>query len=72
MPSKAGQLGGSVIVSPFEVSGIARIALIADAVGAQIGLWETVGQAAKPNPTTSRLPSPSWAAPARAGWRTAP
>jgi uncharacterized protein len=45
---RACQLGGSVIVSPFEVSGVARIAVIADAVGAQIGLWETVGQASQP------------------------
>ena len=32
-------LGGAVIVPPFEVAGVARIALIADAVGATIGLW---------------------------------
>jgi predicted enzyme related to lactoylglutathione lyase len=37
---RATEIGGTVVVPPFEVSGIARIALIADAVGAQIGLWE--------------------------------
>jgi predicted enzyme related to lactoylglutathione lyase len=42
---RASEIGGTVIVRPFEVSGIARIGLIADAVGAQIGLWESVGQA---------------------------
>jgi len=35
-------LGGKVIVRPFTVTGIARIALIADSVGAQVGLWEPV------------------------------
>lgn len=33
-------LGGQVLVQPFLVSGVARIALIADAVGAPLGLWE--------------------------------
>ena len=33
--------GGSIIIKPFAVSGVARIALIADAVGAHIGLWES-------------------------------
>lgn len=42
---RAREIGGTVIVHPFEVSGVARIALIVDAVGAQIGLWESVGQA---------------------------
>lgn len=32
--------GGSVVVEPFAVTGTARIALIQDAVGALIGLWE--------------------------------
>ena len=32
--------GGEQIVRPFEVSGVARIALISDAVGAHVGLWE--------------------------------
>ena len=33
--------GGAVIVRPFVVPGVARIALIADAVGAHVGLWES-------------------------------
>jgi predicted enzyme related to lactoylglutathione lyase len=33
---------GAVLVRPFEVEGIARIALIADTVGAVLGLWETL------------------------------
>jgi uncharacterized protein len=35
-------LGGEVIVAPFVVSGIARIALILDSVGALVGLWESI------------------------------
>jgi uncharacterized protein len=31
--------GGAVIVPPFAVTGVARIALIEDAVGAHLGLW---------------------------------
>jgi len=37
---RAVALGGRLLVQPFEVAGVARIALIADAVGARIGLWE--------------------------------
>jgi predicted enzyme related to lactoylglutathione lyase len=37
---RAAALGGQVIVSPFVVTGIARIALILDPVGAHVGLWE--------------------------------
>jgi len=37
---RAVPLGGTVIINPFLVSGVARIALISDSVGAQIGLWE--------------------------------
>lgn len=33
--------GGAVIVRPFVVPGVARIALIADAAGAHVGLWES-------------------------------
>lgn len=43
---RATALGGAVVVPPFEVEGVAHIALIADAVGAPIGLWapiESVG-----------------------------
>ena len=35
-------LGGTVIVDPFIVSGVARIALILDSVGAVVGLWEPI------------------------------
>jgi predicted enzyme related to lactoylglutathione lyase len=37
--------GGQAIVRPFTVDGIARIALILDAVGAQVGLWECLATA---------------------------
>lgn len=39
---RASELGGRVIVPPFLVSGVARIALILDSVGAQIGLWQPI------------------------------
>jgi predicted enzyme related to lactoylglutathione lyase len=39
---RAVSCGGEVIVNPFAVSGVARIALIVDAVGAQAGLWQSV------------------------------
>lgn len=41
--AQATSLGGLVVVSPFEVEGVARIALILDPVGAQVGLWEPLG-----------------------------
>jgi predicted enzyme related to lactoylglutathione lyase len=34
------RLGGTVVVDPFAVTGVARIALILDSVGAMVGLWE--------------------------------
>jgi predicted enzyme related to lactoylglutathione lyase len=37
---RAVRLGGTVVVDPFAVSGVARIALILDSVGAIVGLWE--------------------------------
>ena len=40
--SRAALLGGIVIVDPFVVSGVARIALILDSVGAVVGLWEPI------------------------------
>lgn len=40
--SKAVSLGGKPVVRPFLVSGVARIALVLDAVGAPVGLWESV------------------------------
>ena len=39
---RAAMLGGTVIVDPFVVSGVARIALILDSVGAVVGLWEPI------------------------------
>jgi len=39
---RAIRLGGTTIADPFVVSGIARIALIQDSVGALIGLWEPI------------------------------
>jgi predicted enzyme related to lactoylglutathione lyase len=39
---RATALGGNVIVRPFDVSGVARIALILDSVGAQVGLWQPI------------------------------
>ena len=36
-------LGGSVPVRPFTVDGMARIAVIADPVGATFGIWEGSG-----------------------------
>jgi predicted enzyme related to lactoylglutathione lyase len=40
--SRAALLGGTVVVDPFVVSGVARIALILDSVGAVVGLWEPI------------------------------
>ena len=39
---RAAAIGGKVIVRPFAMSGIARIALILDSVGAHVGLWEPI------------------------------
>jgi uncharacterized protein len=39
---QAAALGGQVLIRPFAVSGVARIALIMDSVGAQVGLWEPI------------------------------
>jgi predicted enzyme related to lactoylglutathione lyase len=39
---RAASFDGKVIVRPFEVSGVARIALIQDSVGAHVGLWEPI------------------------------
>jgi len=46
---RATSLGGTVIAHPFIVSGIARIALILDSVGALIGLWEPIDPNMKVN-----------------------
>ena len=39
---QAAAFDGKVIVRPFDVSGVARIALIQDSVGAHVGLWEPI------------------------------
>ena len=44
---RAVALGGQILVRPFVVSNVARIALILDAVGAQVGLWESVENTGK-------------------------
>jgi len=44
---RAKQFGGTVVVDPFLVSGIARIALILDSVGAVVGLWEPIATETK-------------------------
>ena len=37
---RAGELGGTVHVEPFEVGSAARVAVVVDPTGAAIGLWE--------------------------------
>jgi len=37
---RASALGGRIVVEPFAVEGMARIALVVDPVGAAFGLWE--------------------------------
>ena len=44
---RAALCGGTVIVRPFLVSGVARIALILDSVGAHVGLWEPLKASAR-------------------------
>lgn len=41
---RASWLGGEVIVRPFAVADLARVALIVDSVGAPLGLWEGHGR----------------------------
>jgi len=41
---RARKLGASVLVDPFVVDGVARIALVADPGGAAFGLWEDTGE----------------------------
>jgi hypothetical protein len=38
--ARAAALGATVVVKPFDVPGIARIALVEDPIGALFGLWE--------------------------------
>ena len=44
--ARAVALGGELLVRPFEVGDVARIALILDSVGAQIGLWQSIQRGA--------------------------
>jgi|SRR5689334_2999711 predicted enzyme related to lactoylglutathione lyase len=46
---RAEALGGTIVVDPFVVSGIASIALILDSVGALVGLWEPIALTVKAN-----------------------
>ena len=46
---RATRCGGTVVVDPFFVSGVARIALILDLVGAVVGLWEPIAAHGKAN-----------------------
>lgn len=39
---RVSECGGTVIVPPFVVQDVARIALFEDAVGALVGLWEAL------------------------------
>lgn len=41
--SRALALGAELVVHPFTVPGMARVALIADTVGALVGLWQPDG-----------------------------
>ena len=43
MTRRAVRCGGETMVKPFVISGMARVALILDAVGAPFGLWEPLG-----------------------------
>jgi uncharacterized protein len=36
------EAGGVALVRPFEVNGVARIALVADTLGSIMGLWESL------------------------------
>ncbi len=40
--ARAAACGGQVLVRPFDVAGVARISLILDSVGAQVGLWQPI------------------------------
>jgi len=44
---RAASIGGKVLVQPFTIDGIARIALILDSVGAHVGLWEPLNGSAE-------------------------
>jgi len=40
---RAVHCGGDIAVKPFAIAGLARIALVLDAVGAPVGLWQPLG-----------------------------
>ena len=46
---QASALGGKTLVRPLLVPGTARIALILDAVGAQVGLWQPIDRSGSEN-----------------------
>ena len=48
---RVADFGGRLVVAPFDVQDTARIALIEDAVGALVGLWQ---DSARPPPTGVR------------------
>lgn len=41
-------LGGEVVVRPFDVPGIARIALAVDPLGAHFGIWQDIARTGAP------------------------
>ena len=42
LTSKVEAASGTIVVQPFEVKSIARIALVTDSTGSIMGLWETL------------------------------
>jgi predicted enzyme related to lactoylglutathione lyase len=44
MVRRAVALGGETIVPPFNFPGLARVALVADSVGAVFGLWQSAAR----------------------------
>lgn len=41
--SKAGELGATILIEPFEIPGASRMSLIRDPSGAQVSLWQGKG-----------------------------
>ncbi len=58
--ARAAMLGGEIIVNPFTVPGVARIALIVDAVGATVGLWEPLPETQAPEPADTVSEGTTW------------
>ena len=46
---RAAEAGGKLMVRPFDVSGVARIALILDSTGAPVGLWQPIDATSQEN-----------------------